>query len=177
MTANPDPVSVAARLLRAARLRRVLGLDELIAHPGVRAAAAWWAGALGSADNGPPYGTWPQPAVENGLIFASITRADLEPQFLVPSPGAREQFRELVLEAIANAARAGMVERIKGGSRGGLNAEVTTDPLGKDPVLTHALHLSGLSWLTLPYAAHMTVTRDHTIVLTLGGRRVLWNRR
>lgn len=168
-------MSVLARSVRAVRLRRVPSLEEIAAHPGVRAGAAWWAERLDRANGSPPYGTWPQPAVENGLLYDSITPADLDPQFLIPRPEMREQFREAALDA-AKATRAGMIERIETGSRARLHIEVSTDPLGKDTVLTHCLRVAGLSWLTLPYAAHVTFAADRTVVFTFGGRRVLWRR-
>jgi hypothetical protein len=133
--------------------------------------------ALGRADGGPTYGTWPQLAVENGLIHGSITPADLDTRFLVPDPAARARFGELALDAVAKAAHAGMIERIESGAKTRLHLELSTDPLGQDAVLTHCLHLAGLSWLTLPYAAHMTVTTDHTVVHTLAGRRIVWSGR
>ena len=170
-------MSLLDRILRDARLRRVPGLEQLTAHPGVQAGTKWWADALGRADGGPPYGTWPQLAVENGLIHGSITPADLDTRFLVPDPAARARFGELALEAIAKAARAGMIERVEHGAKTRFHLELSTDPLGQDAVLTHCLHLAGLSWLTLPYAVHMTVTADHTVVHTLAGRRIVWSRR
>lgn len=167
-------MSALGRTVRAARLRRVPSPEEIAAHRGVRAGAAWWAERLDRADGGPPYGSWPDLVVENGLMYGSITAADLDPRLLVPGPDTRARFRELALDAVAKAVHAGMIERIEAGSGARLNLEVSTDPLGQDAVLTHCLHLAGLSWLTLPYAAYMTFAPDRTVVVTLGGRRVLW---